>query len=390
MKREYISLFEKAAPRMSDEELLNAVLSSRKGSITMKNNTKNTENKSKKFFSKAVVIPLAAALALGATAVGAVAVYNRSVADEYNNVLAPGASIFEQEYKNADGEAATQPVNIELYEQMNIAIDKTFKCDGCSVEIPGAVTDGKDMIVLYNVIFDKDPTNGELAKAFMGYTPVTEGVGYGCGRFDEGMGFSKRDGKTVLSGFFELSKLEKVTADTIKVKLESLWGDEDLWNDGALPLDIDLEIPLTSDITRFNKTVEIPSKPHIDLSAWGEWNMTDVEITPLSVTFNMSFDETSGTMPAPVVHKDASPDFPMIVTFKDGTTLDISDHAGMTHGIHSDTRTTMIQRPFNFPINVDDVQSVQIASAVINVDGTAQTVEIPEINDHYAVHGGEK
>lgn len=387
MKREYISLFEKAAPRMSDEELLNAVLSSRKGNITMKNN----ENKSKKRISKAIVIPLAAALALSATAVGAVAVYNRSVGEEFNDALAPGAAIFEQERRDANGEKlGNAPVNEELYEQMNIAIDKTFERDGFSVEIPGAITDGKDMIVLYNIIFAEEPRHEGLAKAFMGYTPVTEGLGYGYARFEEGMGFSKRGDKTVLSGFFELSDLEKVPADTITVKLESLWGDQDLWDDGVLSLDIDLEIPLTGDFTRFNKTVEIPSKPHIDLSAWGEWNMTDVEITPLSVTFNMDFDETSGTMPAPVVHKDASPDFPMIVTFKDGTTLDVSGHGGMRHYIDSETKTTMIKRAFNFPINVDDVQSVQIASAVINMDGTAQTVEIPEINDHYLEHGDQK
>lgn len=386
MKQEYNRLLAKAVPRMSDDELFGAVLNSRKGNIM-----KNNENKPKRRITKAIIIPLAATFAAAATAVGAVAVYNRNVADEYNNVLAPGASIFEQEYKNAEGESATQPVSNELYEQMNIALDKTFECNGLTIEIPGAITDGKDMIVLYNVVCDGDPTNGELAKSFIEYTPVTEGLGYGCGRFDEGMGFSKRDGKTVLSGFFELSDLEDVTTDTIKVKLDCLLGDEGLWSDeGILPLDIDLEIPLTSDITRFNKTVDVPSKPHVNLSAWGEWNMTDVEITPLSVTFNMDFDETSGTMPEPVVHKDASPDFPMIVTFKDGTTLDVSERAGMRHGIHSETRTTMIQRAFNFPINVDDVQSVQIASAVINVDGTAYAVEIPEINDHYVEHGDQK
>lgn len=384
MKEVYNRLFSKVTPRMSGDELSRLVLDSRRGANIMK---ENKQENNKKRGLKFLVVPIAAALAVAGTTVGAVAVYQRNISEEYNNVLAPGASIFEQEYKNSDGEKTTQPVNNELYEQMNIAVDKTFKCDGFSIEIPGAITDGKDMIVLYNAIFDEDPTNGELAKSFMAYTPVTEGLKYGYGRFDEGMGFSKRDGKTVLSGFFELSDLEKVTSDTITVKLESLWGDEGLWDDGVLTLDIDLEIPLTGDITRFNKTVEVTSKAHVDLSAWGEWDMTNVEITPLSVTFNMSSD---GTIPDPRVHKDASPDFPMIITFKDGSTLDVSEHAGMTHGINSETKTTRIKRNFNFPINIDDVQSVQIASAVINMDGTAQTVEIPEINDHYLEHGDQK
>lgn len=374
---------------MSGDELSRLVLSSREGANIMKENKKENKKRGLKF----LVAPIAAAIAVAGTTVGAVAVYQRNVSQEYNDVLAPGASIFEQEYKNAEGELVAQPVSNELYEQMNIALDKTFECDGVSVEIPGAITDGKDMIVLYNIIFDKglDLEEGEIAKCFLEYTPVTEGLGYGYGHYEDGTGFSKRDGKTVLSGFFELSKLEKVTADTIEVTLDGLWGDEGLLCEGgAIRFDIDLEIPLTGDVTQFNKTVDIPSKPHLDLSAWGEWNMTDVEITPFSMTFNMDFDETSGTMPEPRVHKDYSPDFPMIVTFKDGTTLDTSGHGGMRHGIDSETRTTVIKRSFNYPINVDDIQSVQIASVVINMDGTVQTVEIPPINDNPLEHGDEK
>ncbi len=380
MKEEYNKLFAKVVPRMSDEELLGRVLNSREGDKIMDNNMDNNKKTTKKRSLKMIVAPLAAAIVAAGTAVGAMAVYNRNLSQEYNEVLAPGASIFPQEYKNADGEEITQPVNNELYEQMNIVVDKTFKCDGFSIEIPGAICDGKDMLVMYNVIFDEEPKYEENENVFMAYTPETEGVGRGFGRWNETT-YSKRDGKTVLSGFIELSKIENCT-DTVKVKLDSLWGSSMCEGDeGILYFDIDLEVPLTSDITRFNKTVKVSSKPHVDLSAWGEWDMTDVEITPLSVTFNMSSD---GTIPDPRVHKDASPDIPMIITFKDGTTLDVSKQAGMTHGINSETKTTMIKRPFNFPINVDDIQSVQFASAVINMDGTAQTVEIPEINDHYA------
>lgn len=382
MKQEYNRLLEKAVPRMSDDELFNAVLNSRKGN-TMKNN----ENKSRKRFSKAVVIPLAAALALGATAVGAVAVYNYNVSEEYANVLAPGASIFPQEYKNAEGEEVTQPVNLELYEQMNIALDKTYEFDGYTLEIPGAICDGKDMIVMFNVIFDENPKYREDDNVFLDYTPETEGVGRGCGRYPERI-ISKRGDKTVLSNFIELDDIEKCTADTVRVKLNNLWSSSmSEGEEGVRTFNVDLDIPLTSDTTQFNKTVDIPSKPHINLSAWGEWDMTDVEITPLSVTYNMKSD---GEIPEPKVHKYASPDFPMIVTFKDGTTLDISAHGGMTHGIDSETKTALIKQAFNFPINVEDVQSVQIATAVINVDGTTETVEIPEINDHMAVPGEEK
>lgn len=381
MKEVYNKLFNKVASRVSDDELFGRVLNSCEGEKIMDNN-KTT----KKHGMKMIIAPLAAAIVTAGTAVGAMAVYSRNLSQEYNNVLAQGASVFPQEYKNADGEAITLPIDNELYEQLNIVVDKVFRCDGFTLEVPGAICDGKDMIVMYNVIFDEEPKYDENENVYMDYTIETDGVRYGYGHYSEKT-FSKRDGKTVLSGFIEFSKIENCT-DTVKVKLDNLWGSSmGQSGEGVRNVDIDLEIPLTGDITQFNKTVNVPAKPHIDLSAWGEWDMTDIEITPLSVTFNMS---SNGTIPDPRVHKDASPDFPMIVTFKDGTTLDVSERAGMSHGIDSETKTTMIKRAFNFPINVDDVQSVQIASAVINMDGTAQTVEIPEINDHYLEHSDQK
>lgn len=387
MKETYNALFDKVASRMSDDELFNRVLSSREGEHIMDNNSENNKKTIKKRGIKMLAAPIAAVVATAGLTVGAFAVYERNISQEYNEVVAPGASIFPQEYKNAEGESAAQPVDNQLYEQMNITIDKTFKRDGVTLEVPGALCDGKDMIVFCNFIFDEEPSSEDVSKCFIGYTPVTEGLKHGTAHYDEGMTNSTRDGKTVFNRFIELSGLEEITADTVKVTLDCLWGDEDLWDNGIYELGFDIEIPLTGDFTQFTKTVDISTKSHVNLSAWGEWDMTDIELTPLSVTFNMHSD---GVIPDPSIHKDASPDFPMVVTFKDGSTLDISAHAGMTHGIDPETKTTTIQRSFNFPIKVEDVKSVQFASAVIYMDGTTETVEIPEINDHIAIYDEQK
>lgn len=381
MKEVYNKLFNKVASRMSDDELFGRVLNSREVEYIMDNNSEN-KKKAKKRGVKMIAAPIAAVMATAGLTVGAFAVYNHNVSREFNDVLRPGASVFPQERKDSDGkeiDTSVAPVDNELYEQLNIVIDKTFECDDFTLEVPGAICDGKDMLVMYNAVFDEDPGYEENENVFMDFTPLTDGAEWGCGHYAEAV-FSKQDGKTIVSSFIELN-LESCTANTVKVNLNCLWGSHtDNWYDSGRFFDIELSIPLTDDITKFNKTVEIPSKPHVNIGDWGEWDMTDIEITPLSVTFNMHSD---GIIPSPSVHKYASPAIPMTITFKDGTTLDISGHGGMTHGIDPETKTTVIDRPFNFPIKVEDIKSVQFASAVIYMDGSAQTIEIPEIIDPY-------
>lgn len=358
---------------MSDEELIGRVLNSR-------NEEEIMDKKSiKKRSIKMIVVPLTAAIVTAATAVGAVAAYQRNISQEYNDVLAQGAAVFPQDYVNADGEAVTMPVDSELYEQLNIVIDKTFKCGGFTLEIPGAICDGKDMIVMYNVIFDEEPKYGEDENVYMDYIPVTDGVDCGSARFNKGMS-SERDGKTVISNFFELSKIDNCT-DTVTVKLNRLSGSSVCEGDeGIYYLNIDLEIPLTGDLTRFNKTIKMNDTLHIDLGGWGEWDITDMEITPFSVKFNT---KTTGAVPEGNPFKIAYPVFPANVVFKDGSLLDLGDNAISEISIEPEDKTGAFKASFNYPINVDDVQSVQFASAVISEDGTVKIVDVPAPVDRY-------
>lgn len=390
MKQEYISLFEKAAPRMSDEELFNAVLNSRKGSITMKNNTQNTEHKSKKFFSKAVVIPLAAALALGATAVGAVAVYNRNVAEEYANVLQQEDWVQRQELVDKDGNEIDEnlkAVNNGLYEKLNIELNKTFECDGFTLEFPGAIYDGEAMLIFYNATF----TEGQEFDTYYDHLSLEpkdnyyggEGI-YGYLRGINGE-FETIDGNTVFHGCVPLDYLGTYTEDVLSLNFISLTGHLD-YNNYALrsfDLDITLDIPLNGDLAKFNKTVEVPSAPHIDLGNWGDWNVNEIEVTPLSLSFDMSIDHET---PEPVAIKNFRPVFPTIVTFKDGSVLDLTKQHGGA-GIDDENRTFEMKKRLDYPIDVENIATIQVAGAVIDMDGTATTVEIPEVYEKYDENG---
>lgn len=392
MKREYISLFEKAAPRMSDEELFESVLaisSSRKGSITMKNNTQKSENKSKKFFSKAVVIPLAAALALGATAVGAVAVYNRNVTEEYARVLQQEDWVQRQELVDKDGNKIDEnlkAVSNGLYDKLNIELNKTFKCNGFTVEFPGAIYDGEAMLIFYNVTFTEgqefDPYD-HLSLEPKDYFFGGEGI-YGYLRGIRGE-FEKVDGNMVFHGCVSLDNMGTYTENMLSINFTSLEGGLDGFGyvRRSFNLDITLEIPLSADLTKYNKTVEVPSAPHIDLGNWGDWNINEVKVTPLSLTVNSSTDHET---PAPTAIKEFDPVYPVVVTFKDGSVLDLTSQIG-TIGIDDEKRTFKHGCRLDYPIDVENVATIQFASAVIDMDGNATTVEIPEVYEKYDENG---
>lgn len=381
MKQEYNRLFEKAVPRTSDDELLNSVLSSRKGNITMKNN----ENKPKRRITKAIVIPLAAAFAAAATAIGAVAVYNRNVSEEYARVLQQQDGYKRQELVDKDGNEVDEnlkAVNNGLYDRLNIELDKTFECDGFTLDFPGAVCDGESMLIFYTATFNEGQeiaSNDQLYLCPKDWYCGSEKV-KPDGRGINGV-LEKIDGKTVFNGCTDLCGIETCTEDVLSINFTSLEGclDGPNYLRRSFDLDITLDIPLTGDLTKYNKTVDIPSAPHIDIGNWGDWDVNEVKVTPLTLTFNMSADHKT---PEPRAIKDFWPVFPVEITFKDGSVLDLTKQIGGAR-IDDENRTFVMERRLDYPIDVENIATIQVASAVIDMDGSATTVEIPEVVERF-------
>lgn len=375
LKEEYIKLFEKAAPRMSDNELLEAVLSSRKEDIM-----KNNENQPKKRVRKAVVIPLVAAFAAVVSAVGAVAVYSHNVNTEYAKLL--DRQGYRQEYKDKDGgdvDQNAQAVKNELYEMLNIELDKSFECDGFTLEFPGAVCDGKSMIIFYNAVFDEEPNYSPTDRLFLNAKDYYYGDGVRKdGRSTLGT-FEKRDGKTVYSGYTSLAGIENCS-ESLSINFTELnpsSGNDDL------RFDVNLEIPIANDLAKYNKTVDTPSAPYVGLGNWGDWDLRGFEVTPLGIEFNMTSEKET---PDPEVLKKFWPVFPTKITFKDGSTLDLGNDF-LYFNLDGAERTFWMKADFNYPIIVDDIESIQFASAVIDMDGGVTTVEIPEVVERYKNSG---
>ena len=376
MKEEYNRLFEKVAPRMGDDELFKAVLNSGKGH-NMENN-KNTSPKKRRIAP--MIAAFAAAGALATTA-GAVTNYYRNVNEEYTDVLAQDAEVFPQPYKDKDGNAVDQKEKAQesgIYEKLNIKIDKTFELERFTLEVPGAISDGKELYIMYDLIFNEDPWAGEHPWFEENDIPYLNGV-TNNGNVGRGVALgegtvSKRDGKTVYSSYYDLMGLENCDADTLKVSFDSLWCSSMMLGD-EYRFDAEIEIPISDDLTKFNKTIDITDAPYVKLGNWGNWDLTQVEVTPLGVTFKM---KTDGETPDPLVGKNYRPKIPVYVIFNDDTMLDMTRRYA-SQGIDKESKTLKIKMLFNYPIDVDNIRSIQFASALVDMDGGVTAVDIPEI-----------
>lgn len=376
MKEEYNRLFEKVTPRMSDDELFKSVLSGGKG-YSMENNKNTSPKKSK----KALLITAVAAAAVAASTVGAATVYNRSTNDVYSALLAPQAEYFPQEYTDKDGNVSAQKdtaYESGLYEKLNIELNETIECEGFTLEIPGAISDGKGLVVMYNAFFDEDPgllwPAQELA---LSAEAQCDGV-WGGDRLVTGV-LNEYEGKKVYSSFFDLTHLEKCTDDTLKISLKTLYGFGRVTPGGFkdFPINAEIEIPLSGELTRFNKTVDIPDEPYVKLANWGNYDLTQLEATPLGVTFSL---RPEGEVPEWSVFKlHWFFKIPTYVTLKDGSSVNVSNgladvEIDEENGI---VRTTM---EFNYPIEVDEIQSIQFTNALVSMEnGSVTTVDAPEM-----------
>lgn len=379
MKKEYRAMYDKIAPLKSDEELLGSILS-RKGNITMKN-----EKQSKKHISKAIAIPIAAALALGATAVGAVAVYNRNVNEEYARVLE--RPDYEGRFKwqnltDKDGNEVDENVkaaNDEMFERLNIELDQTFECDGFTIDFPGAVCDGETMLLFYNVTFDEEMDIYE--KDHFSLREDFDAPEFGIGKiFKGGRGINgkleKIDGKYFFSGCDDFYNIDTFTEDVLSIHFTNLDGHVGNYVHPIQNFDIDitLDIPLADDMDKYNKTVEVPSAPHVDIAQYGDWDIRSITVTPLNLFVDMTTDHET---PDPEVIYTYWVQFPAAITFKDGSVLDLAKQIGGMD-MDDENRTFMVKKWLEFPIDVDNIETIQIADAVIDTDGNVTRVEIPE------------
>lgn len=353
MKEKYKILFEKAASRTSDEELLRAVLDSGKAEENM------SDNKQKRA-GRAMLVPIIAAAAVAATSMGAAAVYSRSAKDDFEKVLVPDEGMY-YKYEDKDGNAADlrdKTLDAEGYEQLGGEFGKSFDCGDFTLEFTDTINDGNIVYVKYSVRFKKEP-DWEFGDNLLNIDSICQNGVHSLGTLSEGV-FEKQDGKTVYSSYLSYCVDDGITGP-LEVRLFEMFSPSLSVN---YDLDIDLEIPINDNSGKMSKTVDISGAPRVELEEWGNWNLDKTEFTPLSMTFEMS---TVGVTPDPTVCKFYNPGIPVSVTFKDGSTLGFK--YGKVLNIDPESKTFAAQYLFTYPINVEDIATVQFANTVFDMDG---------------------
>lgn len=374
MKEQYNRYFEKVVSLKSDEELYQAVLNSGKA-VNMKN-----EKQTKKRISKSVVIPVAAAVAVAVGSVSVAAVYKRNVDKEYADALAVDNAVFPQKYYDKDGNPADlreKTASDGTVEKLSFELNKVFDFDDFSLEFTDVISDGSTVYVMYNAIGNvKGWQNVQGYSLNANPVDMPEGV-TSSGKLLRG-NFSVVDGKWVYSSSIAFKGAEKC-GDTLRVMLEDL---HDTHYEKTYDLNVELEIPLDKDNVTMNcsESIGVPSAPEVKLAEWGNWQLKNITVKPLGLTFDLS---TDGEAPYPQVAKIFMPKIPVKINFEDGSTLDMTEFSGGSQGIDQEAKTMVITKDINYPINVDEVKSVQFANRVVDMDGNVTTVNTPELVAKY-------
>ncbi|MDE7361312.1 MAG: hypothetical protein K2N38_05210 [Oscillospiraceae bacterium] len=138
MENKYKELFDKITPRMSDDELLSAVLDRKAENM-------GNSNEKKRFAKKAVIIPAVAAAALLCTTVGVAAAYEW-------NIPAAISDIF-----NMNSDKIPDSVSFKEFNFTTVGgreLDDVLKFDGYEVQMKGVAADPHSMLLFYDLVVD--------------------------------------------------------------------------------------------------------------------------------------------------------------------------------------------------------------------------------------------
>lgn len=372
LKEEYNRLFERVASRMSDDKLFRAVLeiTDRKGY--------NMNKKNKICGKRAVIIPLVCAGVVAATSIGAAAVYSRSVSSEYKNALEAHLTYYGNSYTDSEGNripGSMLGLDEEVYERLSVSIDQTFELDDLDLHFTDMITDGRRGIVMYTVTPKGDKWSNidkELLEEDWGLCWLPEGE-RGIGNTFQNANYS--DG--VFTGYIDITGMD-ASNEPVRINIDNFMCTRsvnmvcNIEESEFISYEINktFEIPVSEEYTKFNKTISVAGSPRVDLVDWLEWNLDSLTVSPLG--FEAEF---SGNTVNRNLIKLFDSNAPIIVCFKDGTTLTVKNGKRTNIPDSLDKLGTVYN--FDYPVDVDNIESIQIADAVVNVsDGSVTRVEI--------------
>lgn len=147
MKPKYNQLFDQISPTESDDELLQAVFARKAENMNMTNT-----NTKRKIIRKAVIIPIAATLALSATAVGVGAAYNWDFSQIFQSFYSQRA---EDGKCLVDTNIDNQTLNADL-SSMGKNLGLSFDFEYGTVNFTGVIADSSILFLTYELNVNED------------------------------------------------------------------------------------------------------------------------------------------------------------------------------------------------------------------------------------------
>ncbi len=366
MKNNYKAMFDDLAPVMGDEELLKAVLD------------RKAKNKMGVKLSKKIFIPVIAAAAMGATAIGAGAAHQWSLGHSIEQVIESGGGSLNVDYPKYD-----------LYKLGGKELNDVAECGGFDIRALGIAADDHTAYLFYDIVFDEsfDYSLGDNEEWSCWVAPFLDPLwamdywGIDLEKRDElphpsmngHTGVLGTDGNVVhmysvftISGItlpgktlkYECSGLYRCSAETKDCVGESLGGFME-----GFSVDIDFETA-GSRVVKPNKSVklvtgEIGTIKFVEVSLFMfyaeiDWSNLDRITYPANRTnINGKFDVENPTLDTWMAS--------LKIKFRDGTVKDINTFAISNSSSASDA----LKLAWEYPVDVEEIESVIIGNVEV-------------------------
>lgn len=361
MKEKYNALFDKLAPRRSDEELLRAVLDRKAENMSEK----------KRFSKKAIIIPaVAAALVLG-TSVGVSAAYEWNMQRELRQTIEKQVN----DIYNVTDEEKRKLWDIDLSAIASKPLDIKKKVDIGTVHIKGIAAEEYTSYLIYDVIFNED-YDYSLGEDEVWITDMNVDAGKMYSRRDPGeLGgvggstnkFLGMEGNVAhfcsIYNFLGISLAGKTQPYTFgaiyKIPDDQHYVSRDKADYchyvGETFFDVDIDFDVTSNTKVFPTDINIYSETSKELAC----HICEVKVSPFCLYIKTdtkhdpySYDEFYNSRKVLIEVETTSEEM-----------LNMSFNAASYGSSHSE-----YMLDFRVPVNVDKIKAITIADTVITVN----------------------
>ncbi len=343
MKDRIIDAYNNIAPTRSDDEIIDAIIG------------KARPMEKKRFNKKALIIPAAAVMALTIGTVGVGAAYNWNYAELLDSFFATRMSDNDVESNSGFD-----------FDKYGMALNKTVKKDGCTLDIKGVVADRNTAYIIADVTVD------ELAEGtldlkdvyLLGYIYAEQ---FGNNFSAESACLERNGNIFTMMCPISIADDQEFPDEIVTFTLSNFTyfpiGDDGEYTTHSFEIYEDIEVDMSCFDRSMAYKVIKPDAPFIHTSNNGSTVnaiLNEIRISPLSVGYSI------GVSPEEIqkIYEYHDLTDGAILTFADGSTMDFNSSA-MVYA--ENTEQFECKHFLRYPIDPENVASVTIAGITYDI-----------------------